>query len=114
MNKGALIANVESITGFTVGKLYKVLAGLGDGNIARSDGCVGGFITSDTQCCIKDDDGEIRLVSSRKFKLVRDVPNTNPIRVPVTHMYTPRKNGFIAQAVMGEFSHADASGFGSN
>lgn len=98
MNKGSLIACKGEIRGFTVDKIYAICAGLGDGNIARTDGCVGGFITNVSQMCVKDDNGEIRLMSfNENWKMVRETENTNPVRVPVTHLYKPTRTGFVGR-----------------
>lgn len=122
MNRGDIIECLEDIGqsftnkgnskagSFTKGREYRVLAGLGDGDISRSDGRIGAFLLNPNQMCVSDDFGNIRLVScDHRFKIKKRAPTTNKTRVPVTHLFKPTKNLKVTTAVMGEFSHADAN-----
>lgn len=121
MNKGSVIRCLTGIGprydskafkssgAFTEGKEYKILAGLGDGDISRV-GVVGAFLLGDKQMCLKDDTGDIRLIKfDSRWEMVEEAAPTNPPRIPVTHLHTPEKLKHVSVAVMGEFSAADAS-----
>lgn len=68
-------------TGFEMGKGYKVVAGFGDG-VPRNDGTVGGFIQSETQFVVVDEQGNYRQQSSTNglWVLVHAAPNLNPVK----------------------------------
>lgn len=109
---GQIYANKANskAAGFTKGRVYIVVAGLGDGDISRTDGKVGGFLLNPNQVCLKDDFGNIRLMKiDHRFEVVSLAASCYPPRVPVTHLYKPVKVRHIPRAAMGEFTAADAS-----
>lgn len=102
MNKGARVLFVGynnsdiccntkvQLNGFEVGRVYRIKAGRGDADCARSDGLLGALIESETLMVITDDFGNNRRVSFNRdyWLLVEDKPNTNPVRKPV-NIYIP-------------------------
>lgn len=122
MNKDSIVKCVADVTVydkysgrvliFKKGKEYKVLAGLGDGNLARTDNKVGAFITSPSQMCLMAENGFIRLTSFNPevFVLVKEVENKYPKRVVANHVYKPNNRSHRQHLVVhGEFTAADAS-----
>lgn len=90
---GQIYANKANskAAGFTKGRVYIVVAGLGDGDISRTDGKVGGFLLNPNQVCLKDDFGNIRLMKiDHRFEVVSLAASCYPPRIPVTHLYKPR------------------------
>lgn len=77
MNKGALVKWCghdfvgSKSTNLTRKKVYKVVAGQGDG-VPRNDGTLGAFIQNEHQFVIEDDCGNFRVctINSTNWKLV--------------------------------------------
>lgn len=78
MNKGALVAwqgsehSGKKSTRLTCKKVYKVVAGQGDG-VPRNDGTLGAFIQNEHQFVIEDNAHNFRVctINSPDWKLVR-------------------------------------------
>lgn len=83
MNKGALVSwhgeehCGKKSTSLTRKKIYKVIAGQGDG-VPRNDGTLGAFIQNEHQFVIEDDAGNCRVctINSPNWKLVREGKST--------------------------------------
>lgn len=98
-------------------KIYKVLAGMGDANSARSDGKLGAVILSDKLVVIEDEEGNLSQFSlnSAMFKVVLDAEPTEQIarwverQNKVNPVFKPQRISGIETATIGEFSLAEAS-----
>lgn len=81
---------------YTKGKLYRVVAGIGDGNPAnRSNGTLGAVITNPDILIIEDDFGEVRetLMSYGVWKVVKEIEaEWVPPVVNSDHVYHPKAN----------------------
>lgn len=125
MNKGSLVSwhGYDYIGGkcskFTRKKIYKVVAGLGDG-VPRNDGTLGAFIKSETHFVVEDDCGNLRVqsVSSSNWKLIRaassDYKPKPEAASPIVHGRSIQLNPVIVAAYIaqGELSEGDKFGHG--
>ena len=125
MNKGSLVSwhghgyIGGKCSNFTRKKIYKVVAGLGDG-VPRNDGTLGAFITSETQFVVEDDYGNLRVqsIGSSNWKLIRAASsNYKPkpeAASPIVHGHHVSMNVLVQNAVVsqGELSEGDKFGHG--
>jgi len=99
------------------GKTYKVLAGYGDANIARCDGCLGAVILSKTAIVLKDESGYFTLFSlnSGLFTVKQEAQPSEQVttwsdrREKLSPIFKPCRVRSISPAIIGEFTAADAS-----
>lgn len=83
MNKGSLVRWVgndyrgNKRSGFTRKKVYKVLAGQGDG-VPRNDGKLGAYIQNEHQFVVEDDCRNLRLqtIKSSDWELVKEAESS--------------------------------------
>lgn len=119
MNKGALVSwqGVSHVTNFTNKKVYRVIAGQGDG-VPRNNGTLGAYIQGDKQFVVEDDRGNCRVcsINSKDWKLVRDaksnyVPKPEAVS-PIVHSHHVSMSVLVQNAVVaqGEISQGDFFG----
>lgn len=97
------------------GKTYRVIAGMGNANPARSDGKLGATILSDKLIVLEDEKGNLSqfVFNPEVFKIIHNAPPTEQIerwmkaRNKVNHIYKPRVIPGVASVVNGEFTLGD-------